>query len=166
MNLKIYWPMNKVVLLLFVILVITTSSIFAQQNSTFNSSSYTTAVGLKFYPTGITFKHFVSIDKRAVEFIAYHYKEGSRITGLYEIYKDITNVAGLKWYIGPGAHLAFYTSQKGGNIGIDGVLGLDYKINQAPINLSLDWQPSYDLGNNYNSGFTGDWIGFAVRYTF
>jgi hypothetical protein len=27
--------------------------------------------------------------------------------------------------------------------GLDGVLGLDYKFKGAPINLSLDWQPSY-----------------------
>ena len=30
-------------------------------------------------------------------------------------------------------------------IGVDGVLGLDYKISGAPINVSLDWQPSSTL---------------------
>ena len=49
-------------------------------------------------------------------------------------------------------------------IGIDGVLGLDYKIKGAPINLSIDWQPSFNLiGYNY---FEGGWGGLAMRYAF
>jgi hypothetical protein len=37
-------------------------------------------------------------------------------------------------------------------IGIDGVLGLDYKFNGAPINVSIDWQPSFEFG---------DYVGFS-----
>jgi hypothetical protein len=48
--------------------------------------------------------------------------------------------------------------------GLDGVLGLDYKIRTAPINLSLDWQPSFEFGDG--AGFSGNWGGLAVRYVF
>jgi hypothetical protein len=47
--------------------------------------------------------------------------------------------------------------------GIDGVLGLDYKIKGAPLNLSIDWQPSFNfVGYSYFS----NWGGLAIRYTF
>ena len=49
-------------------------------------------------------------------------------------------------------------------IGVDGVLGLDYKFNGAPINISLDWQPSFEFGDN--RGFVGSWGGLGIRFTF
>ncbi|CAN5555408.1 hypothetical protein BH11BAC5_BH11BAC5_33350 [soil metagenome] len=131
------------------------------------SDSYTTAVGVKFYPGALTIKHFVN-DNTALEGLAYFWNRGARITGLYEIHGNINGVDGLKWYIGPGAHVGFYNTKYGGgsSVGVDGVLGLDYKIEGAPINLSLDWQPSFEFGNNYGNGFSGNWGGFAIRYTF
>ena len=135
--------------------------------SNIGSSDYTTALGVKFYPGAISLKHFVS-DDNALEGIAYFWNRGSRITGLYEIHRDLDNAGGLKWYIGPGAHVGFYSNKyyAGGGtyIGVDGVIGLDYKIKNAPINLSLDWQPSFEFGDG--ARFSGNWGGFAIRYVF
>lgn len=136
----------------------------AQAQSNVGSHDYRTAVGVKFYPGGITLKHFLN-DKNALEGIAYFWNRGTRITGLYEIHGDINGADGLKWYIGPGAHLGFYSNKyyAGGTyIGIDGVLGLDYKIKDAPINLSVDWQPSFEFGDG--AGFSGNWGGISIRY--
>ncbi|MEJ7671842.1 MAG: hypothetical protein WKF59_03840 [Chitinophagaceae bacterium] len=67
------------------------SAVNAQTN---NSSDYKTALGVKFYPTGVTIKHFISA-KHALEGLGYFYNEGARITGkLYEIYGDINNAGG------------------------------------------------------------------------
>lgn len=130
-------------------------------------TTYKTALGIKFWDgAGVTFKTFVAPEK-AVELIGYFYKNGTRITGLYEFHGNISGAKGLKWYAGPGAHIGFYDTKGTGNntfAGVDGVLGLDLKINRAPINLSLDWQPSFEFGDN--RGFVGSWGGFAVRYTF
>lgn len=135
-------------------------------------SDYTTAVGVKVYPGSISVKHFVKSDA-ALEGLAYFWKYGFRATGLYEFHGDINGAPGLKWYIGPGAHIGFWNNdwekrypnrEDGVQVGVDGVVGLDYKINGAPINLSLDWQPSFNLiGYTY---FEGGWGGFAVRFTF
>jgi len=136
------------------------------QNKTTNSSSYTNALGVKVWDGGgITFKHFFN-EKNAGELIGYFWSHGMRITGLYEIHGDIDGAGGLKWYIGPGAHIGFYNTKYGGNsfAGIDGVLGLDYKFKGAPINMSLDWQPSFEFGDN--RGFVGSWGGLGIRYTF
>ncbi len=137
-----------------------------------NGDTYETAIGVKIYPGAITIKHFIADDK-ALEGLAYIGSDGFRATGLYEFYGDISGVDGLKWYAGPGAHIGFWSSSWTSKypdrnssvaIGVDGVLGLDYKFTGAPIDLSLDWQPSFNfVGYSY---FEGGWGGIGVRYTF
>ncbi len=137
-------------------------SVFSQSKG----RTYTTALGVKFLDgAGITLKHFVK-ENAALEGIGFFWNRGTRITGLYELHYDINGAPGLKWYVGPGAHVGFYNTKNGGGswAGIDGVLGLDYKINNAPLNLSLDWQPYFEFGTG--RGFTGNWGGFGIRYTF
>jgi hypothetical protein len=107
-----------------------------------------------------------------LEGLASFWNYGFRFTGLYEIHGDINGAPGLKWYVGPGAHVGFWDNdwkwrypdrEDGVSIGIDGVLGLDYKIKGAPINVSIDWQPYFDI-----VGYThfGSWGGLGIRYTF
>lgn len=154
--------MRKVFFLCALFVTLACTSATAQKSS---GQDYNTSVGVKFYPGGITLKHFLNTENRAVEGIAYFWDRAFRITGLYEIHGDINDVSGLKWYIGPGAHVGFYNSKYGGgtSIGVDGVLGLDYKFDDVPINISLDWQPSFEFGK-YN-GFTGNFGGLSIRYT-
>ncbi len=161
--------MNKVIILSLLIL----SFSIAESGAQSTGRTYTTALGVKFYPgAGVTVKHFVK-SNAALEGIAYFWKDGVRITGLYEFHGDINGAPGLKWYVGPGVHISTWNEkwrgrypERSGNasFGIDGVLGLDYKFNGAPINMSIDWQPSFDLGTY--SSFNGNWGGIAIRYTF
>ena len=145
------------------------------QSRSANSSSYKTALGVKVWDgAGISLKHF--FDKNAGELIAYFYGHGFRLTGLYEIHGPISGAEGLKWYIGPGVHIAFYEGRyhhryyyydddrHHAHVGIDGVIGLDYKFRGAPINISLDWQPAFEFGDG--AGFYGSWGGLGIRYTF
>lgn len=155
--------MRKIIVFALAVLISTLSQ--AQSKST-NSSSYETALGVKVWDGGgISLKHFFSGNK-AGEFIGYFWNQGFRLTGLYEIHGPVSGATGLKWYIGPGAHIGFYNTKNGDGTyaGIDGVLGLDYKFKGAPINMSIDWQPSFEFGTN--RGFYGNWGGFGVRYTF
>jgi hypothetical protein len=98
---------------------------------------------------------------------------GFRFTGLYEIHGDISDAPGLKWYVGPGAHIGWYNDNYYHNnyyygngsfsLGLDGVLGLDYKISGAPIALSLDVNPFLELvGHPY----IDVWGGLGIRYAF
>ncbi len=130
-------------------------------------SDYTTALGVKVWDGGgISFKHFTGGSNKAIELIGYFWNQGTRITGLYEIHAPISGAGNLQWYVGPGAHIGFYNTKYGDGsfAGIDGVLGLDYKFSNAPINISLDWQPSFEFGTN--RGFYGSWGGLGIRYTF
>ena len=133
--------------------------------------SYRTALGVKFYPGAISIKHFIQ-PNRALEGLAYFWNYGFRFTGLYEVHGDVNGAAGLKWYVGPGGHIGFWNTDwenkypsrgRGIMIGIDGVLGLDYKIKSAPINLSLDIQPFFNIAN-YT--YFDAWGGLGIRYTF
>lgn len=153
--------MKKLISPFVFVLILGISSSMAQDNS----STYSTAVGVKIYPGSISVKK--SIDgSKYVEGLAAFWNKGFRATALLEFHNDFNNAPGLRWYYGAGAHLGFYNSKNyNGNtlIGIDGVLGLDYKIKGAPLNLSIDWQPSFEFGSG--TGFEG-WGGLGIRYTF
>ena len=159
--------MRKLLLVSFILLGFVVSN---GQSRSANSSSYNTALGVKFYPGGITLKHFFNGTSNAGELIGYFWNRGFRITGLYEIHGNFNGAPGLRWYVGPGAHIGFYDYYNRNNhidgtyFGVDGVLGLDYKFNGAPINMSIDWQPSFEFGDYV--GFVGSWGGIAIRYTF
>jgi hypothetical protein len=133
--------------------------------------NYQTAIGIKLYPTAVSVKHFTG-SNIAIEGLGYFYNDGIRLTCLYELHYNIDGVEGLKWYVGPGAHIGIWndnwkTKYPDRNssvaIGIDGVLGIDYKIKGVPLNISFDWQPSLNLiGYTY---FEAGWGGLGVRYT-
>jgi hypothetical protein len=127
--------------------------------------SYKTAVGVKLLGgAGLTVKHFIK-EASALELLIAFQRNGSRITGLYEFHGPLQASTGLKWYAGPGAHISFNNSKTKGNyVGIDGVIGIEYKFPTAPVNISLDLQPSLEIGKGdpYSAVFGG----FAVRYTF
>ncbi|MBS1620894.1 MAG: hypothetical protein JSS80_04590 [Bacteroidetes bacterium] len=152
----------------FIILMSLTCSVFLAQaqSKSINSSTYKTALGVKIWNGGgISLKHFFT-ENHAGELFGYFWNQGIRFTGLYEIHGAISGATGLQWYIGPGAHIGFYDTKHGNGsyIGIDGVLGLDYKFSNAPINMSIDWQPTFEFGEG--RGFYGNWGGLGIRYTF
>ena len=154
---------------LFVLMMFMVISVNAQLNE---GADYKTALGVKVYPGAISVKHFFKTNT-AFEGLGYISSDGFRLTGLYELHYQLGNVEGLKWYIGGGGHLGIwsdawktrYPTREGGlAIGVDGVIGLDYKIQGVPLNLSFDWQPSFNLiGYHY---FEGGWGGLGIRYTF
>jgi hypothetical protein len=150
---------------IFVMCLFSAAAFLLSSQQVAAQSGYQTALGVKVWDGGgISLKHFTG-GNNAIEGIGYFWRQGFRITGLYEIHGPINGANGLQWYIGPGAHVGFYNTRYGNGsyIGIDGVLGLDYKFSGAPINISLDWQPSFEFGDN--RGFVGNWGGLGIRYT-
>jgi hypothetical protein len=160
--------MRKALILFVVLAFITIGTTSAQSMG----SDYQTAVGVKFWPGAISVKHFIQ-DNAALEGLASFWDHGFRFTGLYELHGPISGAPGLKWYVGPGAHIGWYNDgwyhgdyyyRDGGfSLGIDGILGLDYKINGAPIALSLDINPYLELAHHT---YVDVWGGLGVRYTF
>ena len=166
--------------LTLILLLLVVSSVFSQEftldkpksQNELNSNSYKKAIGVKMYPSAITYKQFNQQNK-AVEILGYFTLDGFRATVLFEKYSPIADVDNLSWYIGYGGHLGLWSEEwkksnpnhsAGIALGVDGILGLDYKIKNAPLNLSIDWQPSFNfVGSSY---FESGWAGIGVRYTF
>lgn len=124
---------------------------------------YKTGVGARFFPLGFSVKSMTN-QRNGFEVVGY-FREGFRVTGLYERHGILNEAQNLKWYIGGGAHVGFANKENGSDVklGIDGVIGLDYKFLRLPLNISLDWQPSLGLGDG--DGFIGNWGGIGVRFT-
>lgn len=139
------------------------------QNS---SAQYKNAIGGRFgIANGVTFKTFVRKD-RALDFILNFQSKADysyfRFTGLYEFHNPINNAEGLRWYYGFGGSLGSSrykpTNDSELLLGVDGVLGLDYKFKDAPINLALDWKPTFYF--TPETDFYAEGLGLSVRFTF
>lgn len=95
------------------------------------------------------------------------------LTGTYQWTFPLADVEGLGWYVGPGANLGFWSvdldnsdySDSGINIGIGGVIGIDYVFSGAPVQLSLDSRPMWNLAGADDYGSTLG-AALAVRYMF
>lgn len=158
----------KKVIVLFVFMV---SMAFANETM----AQYNTAIGLRAGSgNGLTVKHFIQ-DNAALEGLLYTRWRGFLVTGLYEIHKDISDVKGLQWFYGGGAHIGSWNAGNHNTpwgdrnrsytiIGLDGIIGLDYKFTDAPINLSLDWKPAINFGER--GGFWGDEVALSIRFAF
>ena len=135
------------------------------------TTGYKKAIGVKMYPSAISYKTFLT-NSKAIEVLGYFTLDGFRTTIMMEKYSAFANTEQLSWYIGYGGHLGIWSeewkknnpSHKAGiAVGVDGILGLDYKIKNAPLNLSIDWQPSFNfVGSSY---FESGWAGLGIRYT-
>jgi len=129
-------------------------------------AGYKMAVGIRFStapPTinnSISFKYFID-RTNAIEGLA---SFGSRfgLGGLYERHQLIGATPAFTWFYGGGAYVGFESGQTW--FGPTGVVGLDYKFPNAPVNLSLDWKPELDIVPGIN--FVPDAFGLTARFTF
>ncbi len=135
-----------------------------------SAQDYSTGIGLRGgVAQGITVKHFMG-DKSALEGLLSLHWGGFEITGLYEIHSmQLAGVDRLNLYYGAGAHLGIFDGTvrialDGINIGVDGILGLEYNFEQIPINVSVDYKPAFNIIGE--RGFWGDGGALSLRYIF
>ncbi len=143
--------------------------------NTVNAQDYKTALGVRLSSASaavnnsISIKQFIS-DKTAIEGL-FSFGDPLALGVLLEFHKPLTP-AGMTWYYGAGGYLSFIktynpTKQKNEtdpNFGAQGVLGLDYKFSNIPLNISLDWKPELNIVSDIN--FEPAAIGFSARFTF
>ena len=140
--------------------------------STVYGQGYKTAIGLRgSFVSGVTVKHFIK-KETALEGIFSFGQWGMNITGLYEKHAQAFEVTGLNWYYGGGAHIGStdddhpYFQERGEYvvIGLDGIVGLEYYIQEIPINLSIDYKPQLNFTGD--TGLKGYGGALSIRYTF
>jgi hypothetical protein len=138
-------------------------SVAAQEAEPSTSPAYRFALGVRLSnssPTlnnSITGKYFVT-DRNAVEGIV---SFGSRfgMGALLELHRP-TNIEGVRWFYGAGAFVGFEDSKT--YLGPTGIIGVDYKFPNVPINLSVDWKPELNFLPDIN--FVPDAFAFSVRF--
>jgi len=150
------------------------------------AQDYQSAIGLRMgSPVSVSYKTFLSETNALEAFVSFRSNTISRSLGghkwsyigigaAYQVHAplEIQGLDGLYWYYGAGGSIyfwnyndAFFDDYGNMSLGIQGYLGLDYKFDGAPINMSVDWVPSFFI-NGYITGFGANYGAFSVRYTF
>lgn len=136
-----------------------------------NAQDYRTGLGIRLSSHGpvvnnsVTFKYFMN-ESTALEAL-FSFSDPVAIGGLVEFHKPITATDGLKWFYGAGAYIGFESNKDTVNhtlMGGQGIIGLDYKFQNLPLNLTLDWKPELNIIDDIN--FEPAAIGFSIRFTF
>ena len=146
--------------ILFTVLLIAGIGIFYSASA----QDYKSALGIRLSSNApvvnnsISFKYFLN-QKAAIEALL-TIADPVAIGALYEIHMPI-NQPGLKWFYGGGGYVGFSGNT---NLGAMGIIGLDYKFTNIPLNLSLDWKPELNIVSDIN--FEPAAIGFSARFTF
>lgn len=145
------------------IFAITCLMVMVKQQAT--AQNYRLALGIRMsnstptINTSFSGKYFIT-ERSAVEGLV---SFGSRfgMGALLELHQPLA-AEGLTWFYGAGAYVGFQDHDT--YLGPTGVLGLDYKFPNVPVNLSLDWKPELDIIPDIN--FVPDAFALTVRFTF
>ena len=129
-----------------------------------NAQEYRSALGIRLSSSpavvnnSVSFKYFTS-ETVALEALL-TFSDPIAIGLLIEKHRPFS-AQGLQWFYGAGGYVGF-----GGNtnVGGMGIIGLDYKFTNVPLNLSLDWKPELNIISDIN--FEPAAIGFSARFTF
>ncbi|MGV3596625.1 MAG: hypothetical protein ACO1PI_02090 [Bacteroidota bacterium] len=146
------------------------------------ANSYTLSAGLRLgSPIAASLKYFPR-EKRAFEFFVGHrsyeetwltYRYSWTMVGVtYAGYTPIQEVKNLQWFIGGGAGMFFWNWGKNTWLADEYASstpllilhgGLDYRFENTPLNVSLDWMPLYSI-SEYYSGFYAGYGALSARY--
>ncbi len=140
------------------------------------AQDYKLAMGIRFSSASPTLNNAVSVkyfmnETNAVEGLISFGNNRFGIGGLYEKHQLIGATPGFTWFYGGGGYLGFENKTDANKVekhttflGPTGIVGIDYKFQSAPINLSLDWKPELDIIPAIN--FVPDAFALTARFTF
>lgn len=145
-------------------------------------AQYDFAIGVRSGGTsGLTLKK--NYERSAIEGIVGFWHDGLSVTALWEKKEMAFDVQNLNWYYGLGGHVSIYGEDFDGDggpswyshphdiddgdlgLGIDGIVGLEYKIPEIPFAFSLDFKPFIEV---ITDGGVAFWIdpGIGIKFAF
>jgi len=132
-----------------------------------SAQDYKVAIGVRFSSAAPTLNNAVSVkyfmnETSAVEGLISFGNSRFGLGGLYEKHQLIGGTPAFTWFYGGGGYIGF--EDRTTFLGPTGVVGLDYKFQNAPLNLSLDWKPELDIIPSIN--FVPDAFALTARFTF
>ena len=154
--------MKKLVLSVFVMFIVSHSQAQSVEGHG-DAHAYEQAIGLRGgFGGGVTYKQQLGSEVNYGEAILNFWDRLLTIRALYER-TQTTNVDGLRWYYGGGPVLGVGSEF---NIGLGGVVGIEFTFFDIPINASLDVSPTVYLFQSEDERNNFDWQvgGFSLRY--
>ncbi len=150
----------------------------AQRTEAAAGSTYKTAAGIRLgYPLSASIKQFITDDHALEVYLGtrgFGYGRWINVSGAYLIHSELDEVLeGLKWYAGFGGSAYFWNYNNSfvlsndfsnRSFGVQGYLGLDFKLKGEPINVSIDWIPTLFLGRVNLNAFSVRYGSVGVRY--
>ena len=128
-----------------------------------NAQDYKAAVGIRFSSKAALINNSVSLkyffnEKTAAEGLI-SFGSPFALGLLVEEYKPfLTN--NFNYFYGGGFYGAFSGSRRAG---LQGVIGLDYKVPTIPLNFSIDWKPELTFTKEFS--FEPQTLGLSARFT-
>jgi hypothetical protein len=123
------------------------------------------AIGLRFgqgygFASEVTYQHGLGTANRLEADLGID-GDNLNFTGIYQWNWNI--VDGLNWYVGPGATVGLWSNTI--NLGVGGQIGLEYDFKSlgAPILVSLDSRPMWNI-NSINTTRFRPGTALSVRY--
>lgn len=130
------------------------------------AQDYQTAVGAKFYTGngsvgGLNIRHLTA-SNTALEGSLLFFSGGIGIEGLYEYQGPIAGAEGLQYFVGGGGMLGFGIGNKSEtSFALRLTGGVNYKFADAPIDVSLGFDPFFNLSPRTGADFR---LGIGLRY--
>ncbi len=131
--------------------------------SAVSAQDYKWAVGARFGGElgGATVKYNIDGVNALEAILATPWDNGFLATVLYE--RNIPVIAeGFHMYYGGGGHIGDWSKKFA--IGVDGILGLEYRIKDIPLAVSVDYKPVFNIGSR-TKFYMAD-IAMGVKVTF
>ncbi len=139
------------------------------------AQDYKSAIGGKTgYGLIATYKTFLNTSSAIDVFGGIRW--GGFVAGAYYLkHHPVESIDHLKWYWGVGGSFTTWDYGYVGydnyyELGVSGVLGLDYAFDDLPLNLSVDWAPtlvlldSYDYPGKSLNRFRSVYGSVSIRY--
>jgi hypothetical protein len=105
----------------------------------------------------VSFKYFLNETSALEGLLSF---DPVSVGALYELHRPL-GAPGFQWFFGGGGYVAF---QGNDVFGAMGVIGLDYKFQNIPLNLSLDWKPELNFVKDIS--FEPAAVGLSIRFAF
>jgi hypothetical protein len=132
--------------------------------SSANAQGYKSAVGVRFSSRAALINNSVSLkyfftEKTAVEGLI-TFNDPFALGLLVEQHKPLTTNH-FTYFYGGGVYAGFSGPRRAG---LQGIIGLDYKIPTIPLNFSIDWKPELTVTKEFS--FEPQALGISARFTF
>lgn len=138
---------------------------------------YKFGIGAAYYPAlnnpiAVSLKFYMK-SGHSIEFFGYDLEQNYKLAALFAPYLPISKDGRLRLILGAGLHVGFWKSEYKTNsyttnpiVGMDGIMGMEYRIPKIPVSLEIQYQPNADIAGNNDFYYDKEWAGGTLKIVF